>query len=120
MLAEPDAENGHQEGKFQGEDGLDGRKAAEVEGGELEEEGGDHEAKTGQPDFALQGVGHEAPAQGRLLGGGLEAHPLEDGGESVGQRSPDCQYVGHNHLFYRMGPGGEHDRPVGTLAPSSS
>ena len=86
-------------------------QATEVEGGELEEEGGHHETEPGQPDLAAHGVGHEAPPQGRLGRGGLHSHALEDGRQGVGQGRPDGQYIGHMHRFYPMGPGGEQ-RPT--------
>jgi acyl-CoA dehydrogenase len=103
-LAEPHAEDGDEEGQLQGEDGLDGGQVAEVQRQELEQEGGDHYAEAHEPHSAADGIRQQAEPEDCLLGGRLYAHPLQDGGQGIGERRSHGEHVGHRRFLpYRSG-----------------
>jgi hypothetical protein len=83
VVPEPDAEDEQQEQQLGGEHRLDDAQLAEAERGGLQPEHDQHQPEADQPDAPFEGVGHQAPAHGRRLGGGLDADPLQHRGQCV-------------------------------------
>ena len=61
------------------------RKSAEMQSNGLEQERGNHENKSEQPDAATERAGQQAEPRGGVLLGVFDAHALKDACQRVGQ-----------------------------------
>jgi hypothetical protein len=94
-VAEPNGQDQEQEEQFGGEDRLDHTELTKAQGRCLQSELDQHQGETEEPDAALDGVGDEAEAEGRGLGGGLDPDALQHRGDGVREGGEGCKEEGH-------------------------
>jgi len=108
--AEPHRQQHDEEEQLGGEEGLHLGESPEVQGNRLEQEGSDHEAEPRQPDATAQRMGEQRQLERGVVGRVLEAHPLQNAGQRIGQRCTQREeYTWQRRLY---GPGSQRPAPT--------